>query len=118
MRTIRLCDNILCCAIKELSALFRDRLSHRDSDRTTTEISVFTKRVDDGSSQPEITANTPLRLADAVKIAFPMGGMTVAGLRRERDRDRLVIEKIAGKEFTRWLTLNGCESYAATKQRR
>jgi len=49
---------------------------------------------------PEITLNTPLRLADAVKIAFPMGGMTVAGLRRERDRDRLVIEKIAGKEFT------------------
>src|SRR3974390_2863106 len=51
-------------------------------------------------AQPEITLNTPLRLADAVKIAFPMGGMTVAGLRRERDRDRLVIEKIAGKEFT------------------
>jgi hypothetical protein len=51
-------------------------------------------------AQPEITPNTPLRLADAVKIAFPMGGMTVAGLRRERDRDRLVIEKIAGKEFT------------------
>jgi hypothetical protein len=51
-------------------------------------------------AQSEITPNTPLRLADAVKIAFPMGGMTVAGLRRERDRDRLVIEKIAGKEFT------------------
>ena len=51
-------------------------------------------------TQPEITPNTPLRLADAVKIAFPMGGMTVAGLRRERDRNRLVIEKIAGKEFT------------------
>src|ERR1700688_183118 len=48
----------------------------------------------------DITADTPLRLADAIKIAFPMGGMTVAGLRRERDRDRLVIEKIAGKEFT------------------
>lgn len=51
-------------------------------------------------TQPEITPNTPLRLADAVKIAFPMGGMTVAGLRRERDRSRLIIEKIAGKEFT------------------
>src|SRR5579864_2110020 len=50
--------------------------------------------------QPEITPHTPLRVADAVKIAFPMGGMTVAGLRRERDRNRLVIEKIAGKEFT------------------
>ena len=51
-------------------------------------------------TQPEITQNTPLRLADAVKIAFPVGGMTVAGLRRERDRNRLMIEKIAGKEFT------------------
>jgi hypothetical protein len=51
-------------------------------------------------TQPEITLNTPLRRADAVKIAFPMGGMTVAGLRRERDRNRLVIEKITGKEFT------------------
>ena len=48
----------------------------------------------------DITADTPLRLADAIKVAFPMGGMTVAGLRRERDRNRLVIEKIAGKEFT------------------
>src|SRR3974390_1241107 len=51
-------------------------------------------------TQPEITPNTPLRLADAVKMAFPMVGRTVAGLRRERDRNRLVIEKIAGKEFT------------------
>src|ERR1700704_2871380 len=51
-------------------------------------------------THPEITPNTPLRLADAIKIGFPMGGMTVAGLRRERDRNRLVIEKIAGKEFT------------------
>ncbi|TGN86842.1 excisionase [Bradyrhizobium yuanmingense] len=51
-------------------------------------------------AQPEITPDTPLRLADAVKIAFPLGGMTVAGLRRERDRSRLIIEKIAGKEFT------------------
>ncbi|TYL74645.1 excisionase [Bradyrhizobium cytisi] len=52
------------------------------------------------NTQPEILPDTPLRLADAVKIAFPLGGMTVAGLRRERDRSRLVIEKIAGKEFT------------------
>ncbi|WP_246515547.1 excisionase [Bradyrhizobium diversitatis] len=51
-------------------------------------------------AQPEITPDTPLRLADAAKIAFPLGGMTVAGLRRERDRKRLVVEKIAGKEFT------------------
>src|SRR5579863_2457218 len=62
--------------------------------------SAFQRALMTGRSQPEITPETPLRLADAVKIAFPMGGMTVAGLRRERDRNRLVIEKIAGKEFT------------------
>src|SRR5438477_7885046 len=62
--------------------------------------SAFQRASMTGRSQPEITPDTPLRLADAIKIAFPMGGMTVAGLRRERDRNRLVIEKIAGKEFT------------------
>src|SRR5436305_15109229 len=51
-------------------------------------------------TRPQTTHYTPIRLAEAVKIAFPLGGMTVAGLRRERDCNRLVIEKIAGKEFT------------------
>src|SRR4051812_11799534 len=41
----------------------------------------------------------PLRLEVAVKLAFPHGGMTVAGLRRERARGNLVTEFIAGKEF-------------------
>ncbi len=50
--------------------------------------------------QSKITPHTLLRLVDAVKIEFPLGGMTVAGLRREGDGNRLVIEKIAGKEFT------------------
>ena len=44
--------------------------------------------------------DTPLRLEQAAKLAFPFGGMTVSGLRRERDRGNLGIEKIAGKEFT------------------
>jgi hypothetical protein len=44
--------------------------------------------------------DTPLRLEQAVKVAFPFGGMTVSGLRKERDRGNLCIEKIAGKEFT------------------
>ena len=48
----------------------------------------------------EITETTPLRLKDAVRLGFPHGGMTVSGLRKERDRGRLVVEKIAGKEFT------------------
>ena len=47
-----------------------------------------------------VSPDTPLRLIDALKIAFPHGGMTVSGLRRERDRGRLVMFKIAGKEFT------------------
>jgi hypothetical protein len=44
--------------------------------------------------------DAPLRLKDAAAIAFPQGGMTVSGLRRERDKGRLVIERIAGKEYT------------------
>jgi len=48
----------------------------------------------------EITRDTPLRLADAVKLAFPCGGMTVSGLRREIARGNLAIEMIAGKQFT------------------
>jgi hypothetical protein len=36
----------------------------------------------------------------AVEIAFPAGGMTVSGLRREYERGRLEIEEIAGKQFT------------------
>jgi len=44
--------------------------------------------------------DAPLRLSDAVRAAFPHGGMTVSGLRREAARGRLVIEQIAGKDFT------------------
>ena len=46
-----------------------------------------------------IDLDTPLRLGDAVKIAFPLGGMTVSGLRREIKRERLTVEIIAGKQF-------------------
>ena len=48
----------------------------------------------------DIGPNTPLRLAEAVQIAFPAGGMTVSGLRREIARKRLTVELIAGKQFT------------------
>jgi len=53
-----------------------------------------------------IDPNTPLRLKDAVKIAFPFGGMTVSGLRREIGRCRLTYETIAGKQF---VTLHAIE---------
>jgi hypothetical protein len=51
----------------------------------------------------EIDPDLALRLSDAVKIAFPFGGMTVAGLRREAKPGRLVIRDIAGKH------LNPCQ---------
>jgi hypothetical protein len=49
---------------------------------------------------PQPDLDTLLRLEDAIKFAFPFGGMTVSGLRRERDRDNLVIVKMANKDFT------------------
>jgi hypothetical protein len=49
---------------------------------------------------PPVNPDAPLRLSDAAKLAFPMGGMTASGLRREAARGRLDIERIAGKDFT------------------
>ena len=50
-------------------------------------------------NRADITDDTPLRLRDAVAIAYPMGGVTVASLRREAQKGRLVIERMAGKDF-------------------
>src|SRR5258705_10507679 len=47
-----------------------------------------------------ILPDHPLRLEDAIKYGFPSGGMTVSGLRREAARGRLIIERIANKDFT------------------
>jgi hypothetical protein len=47
-----------------------------------------------------IGPDTPLRLEDADRRAFPVGGITVSGLRKEAARGRLEIEVIAGKQFT------------------
>jgi len=47
-----------------------------------------------------IGPDTPLRLDVAARIAFPAGGMTASGLRREAARGRLTVERIAGKDFT------------------
>jgi hypothetical protein len=46
-----------------------------------------------------ITLDTPLRLKDAVRIAFPHGRMTVSGLKTEHRRGRVQFEKIANKHF-------------------
>lgn len=47
-----------------------------------------------------IEMDAPLRLAVAASLAFPDGSMTASGLRREAARGRLVIERIAGKDYT------------------
>jgi len=43
---------------------------------------------------------TPLRLTVAAALAYPDGSMTASGLRREAVRGRLVIERVAGKDYT------------------
>lgn len=47
-----------------------------------------------------ITPDTPLLLKHAARFAFPDGSMTVSGLRREAERNRLVIERIANRDYT------------------
>lgn len=48
----------------------------------------------------DIGLDTPLRLDVVARVAFPGGGMTASGLRREAARGRLQIERIAGKDYT------------------
>jgi hypothetical protein len=48
----------------------------------------------------EIRPDTPVRLSVAAALAFPDGSMTASGLRRENARGRLVVERIAGKDYT------------------
>jgi len=50
-------------------------------------------------SRDEIDLNTPLRLSVAAALAFPDGSLTASGLRREHARGRLVVERIAGKDY-------------------
>src|SRR5580698_4335661 len=48
----------------------------------------------------KINPDTPLRLRVAAALAFPDESMTASGLRREAARGRLVVERIAGKDYT------------------
>jgi hypothetical protein len=50
--------------------------------------------------------DAPMRLADAIEIAFPRGGITVSGLRKEAAKGRLIIERIAGKDFVTLAAIN------------
>lgn len=47
-----------------------------------------------------LAPDTPLRLAEAAKIAFPDGSIGVRQLRTERDKGKLSTFMIAGREFT------------------
>ena len=51
-------------------------------------------------SPDRVTPDSPLRLSVAAALAFPDGSMSPSGLRREGARGRLVIERIAGKDYT------------------
>lgn len=57
-----------------------------------------------------IQTDAPVRLAAILPVAFPHGGMTVSGLRKEAARGRLTIMRIAGKDFT---TLQSIEEMKA-----
>jgi hypothetical protein len=51
-------------------------------------------------SEPAVSPDAPIRLDRAARLAFPDGTMTVSGLRREAERGRLAIMRIAGKDYT------------------
>lgn len=48
----------------------------------------------------QVTPNTILRLADAARLAFPDGSITVTSLRREAAKGHLTVWRIAGKDMT------------------
>jgi hypothetical protein len=48
----------------------------------------------------------PYRLPDIIPLAYPHGGMTLTGLRREIARGNLVVEKTAGKFFVTLRAIN------------
>src|SRR5579862_364129 len=48
----------------------------------------------------EIKPHEPLRLDVAAAIAYPLGEMTVSGLRRQASKGRLVIERTSRKDYT------------------
>ena len=52
------------------------------------------------AANDNVGPTTPVRLRDIVTMAFPAGGMTASGLRREAGRGRLALMRIAGKDFT------------------
>ena len=58
------------------------------------------REISTSAANDNIHPDDPLRLKDAIKHGFRHGGMTVSGLKREAAKGRLVIERIANKDFT------------------
>jgi hypothetical protein len=56
--------------------------------------------IDTSKHREAVGLHDPLRLSVAAAVAFPDGSMTASGLRRESARGRLIIERIAGKDYT------------------
>src|ERR1700722_18974041 len=65
----------------------------------------------------EIRPDTPLRLHIAAALAFPDGSMTASGLRRESARGRLVVERIAGKDYTTLASVEGMRELCRVEAR-
>src|SRR5580692_6160575 len=73
-------------------------------------------RIPVAAANDNIHPDEPLRLEDAIKFGFPHGGMTVSGLRREAKAGRLVIEKIANKDFTTLRAIEEMRKLCRVKQ--
>jgi len=60
----------------------------------------MTRRSTEDFIPMRVETSTPLRLEVAARLAFPDGTMTASGLRRENAKGRLVLERIANKDYT------------------
>lgn len=94
----------------------RARIDRAIAAATPKNIGRASPRVRKPRAAGSIDPDTPLRLADAVAAAFPHGGMTVSGLRREAQRGRLVIEVIAHKQFVTLRAIERMRSLCRAEQ--
>jgi hypothetical protein len=69
-----------------------------------------TAKGDAKTNASDVSPDAPLRLEVAAQLAFPGGGITAAGLRKEARRGKLAVERIAGKDYT---TLSAIEDMRA-----
>lgn len=67
---------------------------------------MLSKRALASIDRSQITDDTPLRLDIAAALKFPDGSIGASSLRKEAARGRLVIWRVAGKDFTSLRELN------------